>query len=288
MSPCEQYSGLQRQKLRFRPLVPALPSARPVILAPAYRLVHPDLLSISFCSTLRGRARTGRRLPHARIEPPGQQLGCLVEGLEPEMQKIGLAAMLEQGPLGQHQIGALGEAEVGAPVADHDDELARPAVRERAFAVARERRASGLGVRKRQPPAVAAAPLQVIGEIRNVDAVAVEHRADGAVETVGQHEQRVALAAERIDEAAKTGVDLDRPDEGIHLGGRRAHEIDLAHHALARADAAGLPVLLDVVPRRIGEPLQQQVRGIDRSNGSVEVQEDATLHTRYRHAYRTR
>ena len=84
----------------------------------------------------------------------------------------------------------------------------------------------------------------------------------------------------KADEAGKAGSISTRADERIHLGGRRAHEIDLAHHALARADAAGLPLLLDVAPRGSSEALEQQIGRIDGSDGAVEIDEDATLHTR--------
>ena len=69
---------------------------------------------------------------------------------------------------------------------------------------------------------------------------------------------------------------------------RGAHQVDLAHHALARADAAGLPVLLDLAPGRRGEALEKQIGRIDRSDRSVEIDEHAALHTRSRHVNRTR
>jgi hypothetical protein len=128
----------------------------------------------------------------------------------------------------------------------------------------------------------------VIGEIRKVEVGAVEHRADGAVEAVGHHRQRVPEYTEAVHERAKPGVDLNGGDEGVHLCGRGAHKVDLAHHALSRADAARLPLFLDVPPRRSGEPLKQHVRRIDLGDRSVEIEQDATFHTRYRHATRTR
>src|SRR5262249_51646869 len=111
---------------------------------------------------------------------------------------------------------------------------------------------------------------------------------DGAVEAVGHHRHRMPERAEALHEGGKPRVDLDGGDEGIHLRGRGAHEVDLAHHALARADAARLPLFLDVAPSRSGELLEQQVRRIDLGDRSVEIEQDATFHTRYRHATRTR
>src|SRR5262249_51445189 len=98
----------------------------------------------------------------------------------------------------------------------------------------------------------------------------------------------VPETAEAVDERAESGVDLHAGDEGVHRGRRGAHEVDLAHHAFARADAAGLPVVLDVVPRRIGELLEQQVRRIDLGDRSVKVEQEATFPPRYRHATGTR
>ena len=84
----------------------------------------------------------------------------------------------------------------------------------------------------------------------------------------------------RSTKQPKPPVDLHGTDEGVHLGGRGAHEIDLAHHALARADAAGLPLLLDVAPCRSSEALEKKIGRIDRSDGSIEIDENTTLHTR--------
>ena len=103
---------------------------------------------------------------------------------------------------------------------------------------------------------------------------------DGAVETVGDDDQRVAEPPEQVDEAAESRIDIHCTDEGIHLGGRGAHQIDLAHHALTRADAASLPLFLDVPPCRSSEALEKKIGRIDRSDRSIEIDENTTLHTR--------
>jgi hypothetical protein len=80
--------------------------------------------------------------------------------------------------------------------------------------------------------------------------------------------------------SAQIPVDLDAGDERVHLRLARAHQVDLAHEALARADAAGLPIVLDLTPGGSRKPLEQQVGRIDRSDSSVEIDEHATFHTR--------
>ena len=110
--------------------------------------------------------------------------------------------------------------------------------------------------------------------------MAIEHRLYRAIETVRYHRHTVAEPPTQPRELRKSAIDFDAGDERIHLGLARAHQVDLAHEALARADAAGLPVVLDIPPCRSGKPLEQEVRRIDGRDSSVEIDEYATFHTR--------
>ena len=60
----------------------------------------------------------------------------------------------------------------------------------------------------------------------------------------------------------------------VELLGRGAQQLDLALHAFARGDLAGLPGRLDHAPKRIGKTREQAVGGIVRSDGAVEIDEN--------------
>ncbi len=195
----------------------------------------------------------------------------------------------EQGAFGQHQIGSAGDTEVGAAVADHDRQLARGARGEVALAVARQRPAVAARMREGEPPAIVAAPLQMVGgEGQLRQSVAPQHSLDRAVEPVRHHSDVVAKPGAQRSERRKPRIDLNAGDKVVHFGLAGADEIDLAHHAFARADQACLPVLLDTAPSGVGEALEQQVRRVDGRDGSVEIDQQAVLHTHTRHVDGTR
>ncbi len=87
-------------------------------------------------------------------------------------------------------------------------------------------------------------------------------------------------APQQTGKTGKAPIDLHGADERVHLGRRRTHEVDLAHHALARADPAGLPFLLDELPLGRGKALEKKIGRIDGSDGAVEVDEHTAFHTR--------
>ena len=61
-----------------------------------------------------------------------------------------------------------------------------------------------------------------------------------------------------------------------------ADQVNLAHHAFARADQSCFPLFLNLAPARIGEALEKKIRSIERSNRPIEIDEDVKLHTRTR------
>ena len=58
------------------------------------------------------------------------------------------------------------------------------------------------------------------------------------------------------------------------LLGRCAQQRNLSRHAFARGNLSALPSCFHLAPRRVGETFEQAVRGIVRSNGAVEVNQD--------------
>ena len=188
--------------------------------------------------------------------------------------------MLEQGALGEHQIGAAGHAEIRAAVAHDDAQLPRLARRKAALAVAGQGSAVAARMRERQPPAVAALPLQVIGVEGQVEVVALEHGLDRAIEPVGHDRDTVAEPAAQPCERAEIRVDLDAGDERVHLR-LRSRAPGRSGAPCTRASRCGRPSIPPrFAPGRSRKPLEQQVGRIDRSDRSVEIDEHATLHTR--------
>ena len=73
-------------------------------------------------------------------------------------------------------------------------------------------------------------------------------------------------------------IDLDFGNERVYLGFARAHQVDLAHEALARPMR---PAFQSSMSRHAGgKPLEQEVGRIDGRDSSVEIDEHATFHTR--------
>ena len=62
----------------------------------------------------------------------------------------------------------------------------------------------------------------------------------------------------------------------------------LAHHAFARTNAAGFPILLDIAPSRSRKTREEVVRRIDGSNRPIKIDQQAALHTHTRHVDGTR
>ena len=114
----------QSQKLCLRQLALDASAARCLTVRPLYWLMHPrpalySLLSLD--SARRPRRRTA--VPRSSSHPASSSVASL-EILERDVGQIGVAAMLEQGSLGQHQVGAPRQTEVGASIANQDVELA--------------------------------------------------------------------------------------------------------------------------------------------------------------------
>src|SRR5262245_38367685 len=118
--------------------------------------------------------------------------------------------------------------------------------------------------------------------------VSSQHRLDRAVQTVRHNGDVVSLLEAQINESGKARIDLDVCDKIVELSGGCAHEIDLPHEALARADEPRLPIVLNLAPLGRRKTLEQQIGCIERSDGSVEIDEHMARHTLTRHACGTR
>lgn len=82
------------------------------------------------------------------------------------------------------------------------------------------------------------------------------------------------------DKASKSRIDLNTGSERVQLSGVSAQQINLAAHALIRTDSTSFPLVLDILPERIGKAFQQQIAGIERAYGPVEIDEEMALHRR--------
>src|SRR5215475_11081978 len=103
-------------------------------------------------------------------------------------------------------------------------------------------------MREGEAPAVLPAPLQVVGRECQVETVASQDGLDGEVQPVRDHRDGVAQSGAKGYKFRKARINFNAGDEIMHFGWAGADQVDLAHHALSRADAPGLPILLDVAP----------------------------------------
>jgi len=125
----------------------------------------------------------------------------------------------------------------------------------------------------------------VVGQ---VEAVPPENCFYCAVEPIGHDGDAVSEPSTEMSEGWEGRIDVDASDELVHFHLAGPHQVDLAHHAFARADAAGFPVLFNVAPGWSGKAFQQEVRRVEGCNRPVEINKQAALHTRTRHYLGTR
>src|SRR5262249_54772930 len=128
---------------------------------------------------------------------------------------------------------------------------------EGALAVAGQGLAVAARVREGEPPAVFAVPLEAVGGEWQIETKAMQDCGDGAIEAVRDDLDGVPQSGAKGDKTGKPRVNCDAGHELIDFRWAGADQVDLAHHAFARADAAGFPVLFDVAPRGGGKALQE-------------------------------
>src|SRR5947207_5944089 len=132
-------------------------------------------------------------------------------------------------------------------------------------------------MRERKPPAITALPFELVGIEGNGQPRAAQDRADDAIEAVGNNLHIRAPPAAELEKGREAGVDPHGADLLVERLWRRAQQGDLARHAFARGNLSALPGCLDLPPRWIGEVLEQPVRWIVRSNGTVEVDQNTPV-----------
>ncbi len=145
-------------------------------------------------------------------------------------------------------------------------------------------RAEGNVTRQRS----AAERLEMVGVERDLEPGVAQDPLDDEVEPVGDDGHADAVALALVDEGGKSRVDAQLRHGVQDLGRARLEQRHLPRHALARADPPGLPVLLDLLPGRVGKPLEQEVGDVTRDDRPVEIDEGVALHTRTRHVQGTR
>ena len=217
------------------------------------------------------------------VEPSSKLGGNLKEIVEGNMRGAVATAKLKQLALGEHQIGAAGNAEIRAAVTDDDLHGRKMRFGKRTLAVPGQHPAIAARGRKRHPPAVAVDRLEMIGMKRHAEARAAQNGVDDDVEAIRHDGHAETVAHAFAHEHGKTAIDADARRGGHHLLRCRSQQAHLTRHAFARADPTGLPFLLDVAPGGIGKLLEQHVGGVAGCNRPVEVDEDMALHTRTGH-----
>ena len=166
------------------------------------------------------------------------------------MLQAALAAKLRERTLGDDVVRALGHAEVGAAVTDHDAGAGFVGTMG-AFAIARLGPTINLSMRKRQAPAIAALPLQAVGKKWNGQAFAFEQGPHDTIETIGNDGQAHAATATEGDKGMKGRINPHGANGAVEVLWRCAQQRGVARHALPRGYSSRLPRRLDVAPGRV-------------------------------------
>ena len=187
------------------------------------------------------------------------------------------AAVVGERAFGDDIVGARRHAEVRPAVPDHHVRRQQRPLRVRAFAIGAADAAVALGMRERKAPAITALPFELVGKEGHGKPRAAQDRADDAIEAVGNDLHIRAVSTAELEKGRKAGVDPHGADLLVERLGRRAQQGNLARHAFARGNFSALPSCLDLPPRRVGEAFEQAVRGIVRSDGAVEVDQNTPV-----------
>ena len=224
-----------------------------------------------------GREHTRGALAGARPAVASHAARCAVTSSKSAKVACGCprrAAVVGERALGDDVVGPRRHAEVGATVADHDARSRQPlAVRALAVGAADAAivaRSAGMPGASDRRPATRACWQRTGIETAAFFRAAPTTRSKPS-ETIFTSAPRRRQNSRKAGEAR---IDAHAADLLVELLGRDAQQLDLALHALARGDLAGLPRRLDHAPQRIGEALEQAVRGIVRRDGAVEIDEN--------------
>src|SRR5690606_36017446 len=94
---------------------------------------------------------------------------------------------------------------------------------------------------------------------------------------VAEHGQRHAGVTRRRDERRERAIDHHAVEMRVEFGVARFEQADLLRHAIARTDLAALPGLLQRLPARSPEALEQGVGDVLDGDRAVEVTEDGPV-----------
>ena len=107
--------------------------------------------------------------------------------------------------------------------------------------------------------------------------MAVEDAPDRVVEPVADDRERNARSFDLGDERRERAVDHHAVQVRVDLLAARVEQRDLLGHAVVRADLAAAPGLLDGLPARAREALEQRVGDVLDGNGAVEIAENGPV-----------
>src|SRR5580700_3306599 len=221
------------------------------------------------------------------LAPSLEQQRRLGEVGDASMRDAAVAAIGREPAFREDIVGAVRRAEVGAAITHDDTGAANGRCRLSAFAVSRGARAIGAGIGEAQLPAVPAEIVEPVSGNRQIRAGPGDDAAHDAVEPVRDDGHLELRRRTGLYEGQKSGIDMNARDEILDLAFARAHEVDLAGHAFARADALRFPLLLDLTPARLGEPFEKQVGGVLDRDRPVEIEQNLAWHPAIlRHPYK--
>ena len=226
-----------------------------------------------------------RRWRTARLSRRASRQACAVASANALKAKCGRSfarQWRDERAFGEHQIGPLGDAEIDRPSPTTMRTWPTAASANWHLQLPDERAAVVAGMRERQAPAVAAEPAPddwrgTAGQCR----AAGQDGADRPVEAVGDDRHAMALLVAQLDERREARIDVDaarrsRPSR------RASRAPDRSGAPGTRASRSGRPSSPPRSPASwIGEPLEQQIGGIEGRDGAVEIHKHMAIHTRH-------
>ena len=123
-----------------------------------------------------------------------------------------------------------------------------------------------------QSPAALARLNQMVGDDFQIpEAMACEHMANRIVNAVADDLHLDTMQPGLGHEAGKVLIDLDAVQMVLQLDLAHVQQGHLPLHALARADIATLPGVLQLLPARPAKAIEQGISHVQQADGAVEI-----------------
>ena len=198
----------------------------------------------------------------------------VVQGRVADVRQRLLVEALRQDSLGKNDVGLPRDAQVTAAVAHVDGPAVGVAqhVHRDALAVGRPEGAPRVLVRALQLQAVIVENGRVRPHGEAPQAVPLEDLPDEQLDAIAEDHHRHPVRFHGLDKRHGPRIERDARQQGVEFRGGDAHEVELLRQALARADLAALPALLDDPPGVVDRvPRDQFVQHVLLRERAVEV-----------------